>query len=65
MGDITLHRANLVSLWIETLLYGIFLVFFGASLYVLLVKKLHGQVNRPMLVASLLLFIFITAVRNL
>ncbi|KAJ7598537.1 hypothetical protein C8J56DRAFT_168578 [Mycena floridula] len=61
MADISLHRASLVGLWVETLLYGIFLVFFSASIYVLVAKKLHSNVNRPMLAASLLMFFFITA----
>ncbi|KAJ7599297.1 hypothetical protein C8J56DRAFT_1093849 [Mycena floridula] len=61
MSSISPQRACLISLWFETLLYGIFLVFFCTSIYVLLVKKLHGAINRPLLAASILMFLLISA----
>lgn len=60
--NLALDRANLVSLWLESLLYGVFLVFHIHAIYVLLYKKLHGKTNRPMVIASFLMLILITGV---
>lgn len=62
MATLSIERASLVALWLETLLYGVFLVFFVDALYVLLYKKLHGRTNRPMVIASFAMFLLITAV---
>ena len=63
LGGLTLIRANLVSLWVETVLFGVFLVLFGATLYVLLyVKNRKVCMTRVLAAASVPMLLLITGV---
>ena len=59
-----IDQANLISLWVEGVLYGIFLVLFCLSLYVLLFLKRKRRLNNIMAAVSAIMFILITAVRS-
>ncbi len=63
-GGPNLIRANLVALWVETVLYGVFLVLFIASLYIFLYVKRGKNVyiNRVLAVASVTMLLLITGV---
>lgn len=64
MGDLNLVQANLVAFWVQCVLYGVFLVVFAASLYVLLIKKEHNHINITMTIASIAQLLLISAVRG-
>lgn len=57
---LTIELSNLIALCFEVLLYGAFIVLFIYATYVLLFQR--RKINRPMVVASFLMFILITAV---
>jgi len=61
MGDLNLVQANLVAFWVQCVLYGVFLVVFAASLYVLLFKKERNHMNTAMTVASIMQLLLISA----
>ncbi|KAF9533546.1 hypothetical protein CPB83DRAFT_480564 [Crepidotus variabilis] len=56
-----IDQANLVALWVEAILYGAFLILFGASIYVLLFLKRASWLNKMMALVSVLMFALITA----
>jgi hypothetical protein len=53
-----IDKAELISLFVESTLWGIFLVLFVIAMYVLIMKRQGGSINKPMLVAGILMFIF-------
>ncbi|KZS91272.1 hypothetical protein SISNIDRAFT_456879 [Sistotremastrum niveocremeum HHB9708] len=55
-----IDKAELVSIFVEALLYGIFVVLFIAAVWILLFRRSTDHVNKPMLVAAILMFIFAT-----
>jgi len=62
-GGLTLIRANLVSLWVETVLFGVFLVLFIAAVYLLYVKRDRKVcMTRVLLAVSVTMLLLITGV---
>lgn len=61
---LTLIRANLISLWVEAVLFGVFLVLFTAALYILLYVKRGENVrmNKARAAASVMMILLITGV---
>ncbi|KAJ6495811.1 hypothetical protein C8R47DRAFT_1042987 [Mycena vitilis] len=60
-GRLTLSQAKLVSIFIQTLLYGAYTVVFILTCYVLLYKRpKHDSVNKPMLGWSVVMFVLAT-----
>ncbi|KAH7920863.1 hypothetical protein BV22DRAFT_1020440 [Leucogyrophana mollusca] len=58
---ISLAEATLVSIFSESFLYGVFTVLFVISIFILLRRKgNNGELNKPMLLACLALFVFST-----
>jgi len=60
MGGITLDKAVLISLILESLLYGIFTVMFGFTLWVLIHER-GGRINVRLLLPALVLYALATA----
>ncbi|KAJ7906264.1 hypothetical protein B0H13DRAFT_716077 [Mycena leptocephala] len=61
MADISLEMAEMIAFILELVVYGIFLVFFGITLWVLFQKSRDGRINPILLVTILLLFFISTA----
>ncbi|KAF8634299.1 hypothetical protein AX17_004251 [Amanita inopinata Kibby_2008] len=61
MLDITLDKASLVSLWVESLLYGAYAVLFALCVHALVHnKRTPGGLNKPLLVTAVVMFTFCT-----
>ncbi|KAK7033854.1 hypothetical protein R3P38DRAFT_738877 [Favolaschia claudopus] len=60
MPDIPLDKASLVSLWVETLLYGSYAVLFGICVHILLYSRRghgsSGSLNWPLLCSAVAMF---------
>ncbi|EJU05192.1 hypothetical protein DACRYDRAFT_13295 [Dacryopinax primogenitus] len=63
MADIGLDTATIVALWCEALLFGVFLVLFAVSVYILwpLSLRTTGRVNGPLLATSVSLFLLLAS----
>ncbi|PPQ96024.1 hypothetical protein CVT25_013886 [Psilocybe cyanescens] len=61
-GSIGIDTVSLVSIFVESILYGLFIVLFIASTVILLQKSRASRdaINRPMLIASVVMFILAT-----
>ncbi|THG98801.1 hypothetical protein EW026_g3445 [Hermanssonia centrifuga] len=57
---ISLDKAEIVAIFVESVLYGIFQVTFAACLYILIYKRRERPLNRPMLWTAVLLWTFAT-----
>ncbi|PSS11022.1 hypothetical protein PHLCEN_2v3318 [Hermanssonia centrifuga] len=57
---ISLDKAEIIAIFVESVLYGIFQVTFAACLYILIYKRRTGRLNRPMLWTAVLLWTFAT-----
>ncbi|KAF7341620.1 hypothetical protein MSAN_02059400 [Mycena sanguinolenta] len=61
MANDNLQTATLVSLFVESILYGLFILLFVLSMSILLGKKKQGmRINKPMVSASIIMFILST-----
>jgi len=62
MTDIGLDTATLVAAWCEAVLYGVFLVLFSTSVYILgpLSLRTTRRINGPLLATSVALFLLIS-----
>ncbi|KZT73959.1 hypothetical protein DAEQUDRAFT_761897 [Daedalea quercina L-15889] len=58
--DITLDRAYLAAIWLETLFYGMNIVLFSSCLYVLIARRRTPRVNRYLVGIAVLMFCFST-----
>lgn len=54
--DITLDKACLLSLSVEAILYGAYVVLFGLCVYLLFKRRAQGAVNKPFLITAILAF---------
>jgi len=57
---ITLDEAEIVSLFVESSLYGVFCVAFVITVYILFFRRETGRVNYPLLAASIIMWILST-----
>ncbi|KAH9841392.1 uncharacterized protein C8Q71DRAFT_853791 [Rhodofomes roseus] len=58
--DITLDRAYLAAIWLETLFYGMNIVLFCACIYILVAKRRTPKVNKYLIAIAVLMFSFST-----
>ncbi|KAJ7924222.1 hypothetical protein B0H13DRAFT_1864097 [Mycena leptocephala] len=61
MANDDIQTATLISLFVESILYGLFILLFVFSISILLGKKKQGmRINKPMVSASIIMFILST-----
>ncbi|KZT11847.1 uncharacterized protein LAESUDRAFT_641340 [Laetiporus sulphureus 93-53] len=58
--DITLDRAYLAAIWLETLFYGMNVVLFFSCLFILTIRRRTPHVNKMLVTIALLMFTFST-----
>ncbi|KZT42322.1 hypothetical protein SISSUDRAFT_1058683 [Sistotremastrum suecicum HHB10207 ss-3] len=59
MAPFPLDKAELVSLFVESVLAGIFAVLFVTTIYVLLQRRSNGRLNKPMFIAAIAMFVIV------
>jgi len=60
-GQISLARAYLSAIWLETLFYGMNFVLFGACLFILTVGRRTPHINKTLVAIAVVMFCFSTA----
>jgi len=59
-ADLALDKAELVSMFLQSLLYGAFLVLYFGTIYVLVYRRTTDKVNIPLLAAASAMFVLST-----